>query len=110
EVTAANLAVTFAESGRKTILVDGDLRRPSLHRYWDAEQTRGLTSMFLEDEALQNPPLIKTSIDHLHILASGVLPANPVDVLASTRMDLVIQRLLEQADVLIFNMPPVLVA
>lgn len=109
-IAAANLAVTFAQGGRKTLLVDSDLRRPSVHTIWGVDNARGLTTMLLEEEALKNPPVIATEVENLHILPSGVLPANPVDVLASARMDQVIQRLMELAEVLIFDMPPVLVA
>ncbi|NDJ86462.1 MAG: CpsD/CapB family tyrosine-protein kinase [Chloroflexi bacterium] len=109
-LTAANLAVTFAQSERRTILVDADLRRPSIHTYWDADNSRGLTTMLLEDAAFDTPPLIETEVEGLRLLPSGTLPANPVDVLASARMDQVIRRLMESADMLVFDMPPVLVA
>ena len=109
-VAAANLAVTFAESGRRTILVDGDLRRPSVHSHWNTDNSVGLTTMLLEGEAQQNPPLVETNVDNLMLLPSGTLPANPVDVLASSKMEQVIQYLRDVADILIVNMPPVLVA
>lgn len=107
---AANLAVTFAQGGKPTILVDADLRRPTLHTLWSVDNARGLTTMLLESGAMQNPPLVNTEVEGLRLLPSGTLPANPVDVLASAKMDQVIQRLMELAEVLIFDMPPVLVA
>ncbi len=109
-IAAANLAVTFAQSDHKTVLIDGDLRRPSVHTYWGVDSERGLTTMLLESDTLNNPPVIETEVDNLYVLPSGVLPANPVDVLASAKMDHVIQKLLQSADILIFDMPPVLVA
>jgi non-specific protein-tyrosine kinase len=109
-VAAANLAVTLAQSGRRTVLVDADLRRPEQHTLWGLANERGLTTMLLEDPALETPPLSAAEVEHLHVLTSGPLPPNPVDVLASVRMDQVIQRLLKAADVLLFDMPPVLVA
>ena len=109
-LTAANLAVTFAQSGRRTILIDGDLRRPSIHTYWGVDNAQGLTTMLLEDDAFENPPVLETEVENLWVLPSGTLPPNPVDVLAATKMDQIIQRLLKDTDMLIFDMPPVLVA
>lgn len=107
---AANLAVTFAESGRRTILVDADLRRPSQHAIWGVSSQDGLTTLLLDDSILTNPPLQDVGVDNLRLLASGELPANPADVLASAKMSMVIDALKSQADILIFDMPPVLVA
>ncbi len=109
-VTAANLAVTFAQSGRRTILVDADLRRPSVHTHWGFDNAQGLTTMLLEDESFDNPPVLDTEIENLWVLPSGTLPPNPVDVLGSTKMDQIIQRLLKDTDMLIFDIPPVMVA
>jgi capsular exopolysaccharide synthesis family protein len=106
----ANLAVTFAQSGRRTIIVDADLRRPEQHTIWGVSNERGLTTMVLEDSALENPPVHNTEVENLQVLTSGPLPPNPVDVLASVRMDSVIQKLMQGADFIVFEVPPVLVA
>ena len=104
---AANLAVTLAQAGNATILIDADLRRPGQHTIWGADNGRGLTTALLDDSTID---LVDTGIDHLKILPSGELPANPVDVLSSNKMDAVIDKLKAMADILIFDMPPVLVA
>lgn len=109
-VATANLAVTLAQSGRRTVLVDADLRRPEQHTVWGLPNERGLTTMVLENSALENPPVHETEVENLWVLTSGPLPPNPVDVLASVRMDNVIQQLMKSADFLVFEMPPVLVA
>ncbi|GIK65282.1 MAG: tyrosine protein kinase [Chloroflexota bacterium] len=109
-VATANLAVTLAQSGRRTVLVDADLRRPEQHTVWGLPNERGLTTMVLENSALENPPVNETEVENLWVLTSGPLPPNPVDVLASVRMDNVIQQLMKSADFLVFEMPPVLVA
>ena len=106
---AANLAVTLAQSGKQVVLIDADLRRPSQHTIWRIENNQGLTSMLLA-EALDASLLIRTDVENLRILPSGDLPANPVDVLASNRMDQLIVQLKADADILIFDMPPVLAA
>ncbi len=107
---AANLAVTLAQGGHQTIIVDCDLRKPSQHTLWGLDNSRGLTHMLLEDAALATPPLQATSVDGLRVLTSGPLPPNPADVIGSRRMDEIITALKTQADYVVFVVPPVLAA
>lgn len=106
--TLANLAVTMAQAEKRVILVDCDLRRPSLHKLFGLSNATGLVTMMLEEWALQNPPLQETSVAGLWLLASGALPPRPSDLLGSQRMGRIIQILLDKADVLLFDAPPVL--
>lgn len=106
--TAANLAVTLAQSGHSTILVDADLRRPSQHTVWGVSNDRGLTSMMLDKTLLTAPPLQKTSVEGLSLLTSGPQAPNPADLLISKVMETVIDTLKGQADYVIFDAPPVL--
>ena len=103
--TVANLAVTMAQSGRRTILVDCDLRRPSLHTLFDVSDQPGLTNMVL-DEA--DAPLQQTSVENLWLLASGAKPPNPADLLGTQKVDKVIEKLVGQADIVLFDAPPVI--
>ncbi|GAB5493400.1 MAG: CpsD/CapB family tyrosine-protein kinase [Phototrophicaceae bacterium] len=105
----ANLAVTFAQGGNKTILVDADLRRPSQHTIWGVKN-HGLTSMMIDDASLANPPLIETSVDNLMILPAGDDAPNPADLLSSKRMSEVIGVLKARANYVLFDSPPVLAA
>ncbi len=107
-VALANLAVTFAQAGNKTIIVDSDLRRPSQHDLWGINNERGLTSMMLEDAALSTPPLASTQVENLQVLPSGQLPPNPADILSSQRMNDVIGVLKARAHYILFDSPPVL--
>lgn len=109
-VALANLAVTFAQSGHKTILVDADLRQPQQHTLWGISGDKGLTTMMLDDKAFAEPPLASTSVDKLTILPAGPLPPNPVDLLSSRRMDDIIALLKERADYVLFDCVPVLQA
>ena len=61
-VVLANLAVTFAQAGNKTIIVDADLRRPTQHELWGISNERGLTDMILQDSAMSSPPLVATEM------------------------------------------------
>lgn len=106
----ANLAVTFAQSGHKTILVDSDLRRPSQHTLWNVDSAQGLTTMMLDDSALAQPPLVSTGVDNLLLLPAGALPPTPADVLGSQRMLDIIGLLKARAHYVLFDSPPVLAA
>lgn len=106
----ANLAVTFAQSGNRTILVDADLRQPKQHQIWAIDNTRGLTSMMVDDNTLDDPPLSTTDVDNLQVLTSGELPPNPADLFSGKRMDEIVATLRSRADYVLFDSPPVLAA
>lgn len=105
-VTVANLAVTMAQSGRRTILVDCDLRRPSLHELFELKAEPGLTNMVIEDGA--EAPLQQTGVENLWLLASGPKPPNPADLLGTRKLDQLIEGLLGSAEMILFDAPPVL--
>lgn len=109
-VVLANLAVTFAQAGNKTIIVDADLRRPAQHELWGIANERGLTDMILQDTAMSSPPLVATDIPNLSVLPSGKLPPVPSDVLSSAKMSEVIGVLRARAHYILFDAPPILVA
>jgi non-specific protein-tyrosine kinase len=104
--TIANLAVTMAQSGRRTILVDCDLRRPSLHELFDVGNEEGFTTMVL-DEAT-GPVLKNTGVEKLWLVPSGPQPPNPADLLGSRQVDRVIGMLKEKADIVLIDAPPVI--
>lgn len=104
----ANLAVTMAQSGRRTILVDCDLRRPTLHELFALPMEPGLTSLALEK--LTELPLQETGIENLWLLSSGPKPPNPADLLGANRMDEIINLLSDLADIVLFDAPPVVSA
>jgi len=105
--TLANLAIVSAQAGRRVILVDADLRRPTLHTVFGLANDAGLTTMMMDDAALASPPLIKTAVDGLSVLTSGPLPPNPAEVMGSRRMEEIIAALAERADQVLFDTPPV---
>jgi capsular exopolysaccharide synthesis family protein len=103
----ANLAVTTAQAGRRVILVDCDLRRPTLHSIFNLKNDVGLTTMVVDDAAMESPPLRDTGVEGLQLVSSGPLPPNPSELLGSRRMEEIIAALLERADVVLFDAPPV---
>lgn len=106
----ANLAVTFAQAGNRTILVDADLRRPSQADLWGVDAARGLATLMADDAALANPPLAETVVPNLSLLPAGPLPPVPADFFASQRMNEVIGLLKARASYVLFDAPPVLAA
>lgn len=103
---AANLAVSMAQGGKRTILVDCDLRKPSQHDIWGISREPGLTTMILDE--LPEPPVCEVGVENLWVLPSGPLPPNPADLLGSPHMDAIIDRLREIADVILFDAPPIM--
>lgn len=104
-VVLANLAITMSEGGRRIIMVDSDLRSPSLHTLFDLPNTTGLTTMVL-DESLE-APLQPTSVPNVSLVTSGPLPPNPAELLASERFARVIARIAARGDVVLFDAAPV---
>ena len=103
----ANLAVAMSDGDRDIILVDADLRRPSQHKLFGLDNERGLSDMFRSEAAFDEPPLHAIPDSSLKVLTSGPLPPIPSQLLAARKMDEVIARLIEEADMVLFDAPPV---
>ncbi len=106
--TACNLAITMAYAGKRVILIDGDLHRPMVHRYFEIPNQIGLTNLLLDNGLSIGETLVETSIGTLKVLPSGPLPPSPADLLASEPMKQRLQQIRALADVVIFDSPPVL--
>lgn len=105
--TLANLAVVSAQAGRRVVLVDADLRRPTLHEIFGLDNETGLTTAMMDETILAAPPVKDTAIEGLSVLTSGPLPPNPAELMGSRRMEALIAVLIEQADQVFFDTPPV---
>lgn len=105
---AANLAVSFAKNGQRVILVDTDLRRPTLHQMFDLTRVPGFTNLVLRQHAEVKDFLQSTSIRNLQLLPSGTVPTNPAEILSSPRAAQVMQELAELADIVIYDSAPTL--
>jgi len=102
--TLANLAIALAEAGRRVIVIDADLRRPGLHSLFGLDQRDGLSTL-LQGEPAQLP-LQDTQAAGVRVLTSGPLPTNPLEVLASRRLDHVLALAQAQADVVLVDTAP----
>lgn len=104
----ANLAVAFAKVGKRVILVDCDLRHPSQHTLFGLNAREGVTTAVGAEQAPL--PLQVTGVENLLLLASGPNPEVPSDLLASPAMGRLVHRLQDEADIVLFDAPPVTVA
>lgn len=104
--TAVNLAYVFAEKGHKVLLIDGDLRIPSIAKKLEIESTPGLTDL-LKGKGAQISEFKSHLLNNWFILPSGDIPPNPSELLGSNRMDNVLKQLREFFDYIIIDLPPV---
>lgn len=104
--TLANLAVTMAQGGRTTILVDCDLRRPHQHEIFGVPLSPGLSEAILDK--VEAPTLVPTAVEGLSLLPAGSAPASPADLLGSRQMEALIANLKSRADFVFFDAPPVI--
>jgi len=105
---AANLSVTLAQGGHNIILIDADLRRPKLHRRLKLPNRKGLTSLFMQPELHLDGTVQKTDTNNLYVMTAGNLPPNPSELLASDRMDFIINNMNEHADMVVIDTPPIM--
>ncbi|MBM3694314.1 MAG: polysaccharide biosynthesis tyrosine autokinase, partial [Actinobacteria bacterium] len=106
--TLANLAVTFARAGQRVIVVCCDLRRPRVHEFFGLSNRVGFTSVLLGDTPLVQAIQPAHPELPIELLASGPLPPNPAELLASQRAIEVIEDLDQRGDILLIDSPPIL--
>jgi len=104
---AANLAIAFAESGKRTIIVDLDLHRPSVRGMFDAPP-QGVTGLLLNAQAGVEQYLAPTAHPNLRVLPTGPIPANPSALIGSPRMKEIFDELVAMSDVVVVDSPPLL--
>ncbi len=106
--TACNLALVLAAAGRRVALVDGDLRRPGVHRFFGLPNQSGLTTAFLSGLEALDGLLRVGPQENLLILTTGPIPPNPAELLAGPGMSAIMERLRSLADIVVVDSPPVL--
>lgn len=105
--TVANLAITFAQQGKKVLFVDTDLRKPTVHYTFNLKNVRGLTNVLTKQTTLAEA-VQKTEVEHLSILTCGPIPPNPAELLGSEAMSQFIEKTKTEFDLVLFDTPPVL--
>jgi capsular exopolysaccharide synthesis family protein len=105
--TVFNLAAIFAQSGQRVVLVDSDLRRPTLHKIFKVTNSIGLTNYLLKQNRLEEV-IQRTAIPTLDFLASGKLPSSSLGILSSVQMRDLINELKARYDFVFFDSPPIM--
>lgn len=105
-ITALNLAISFAQTGKRVLLIDGDMRRPSLSRLLIEKASPGLSNVLVglatEEEAIR-----QEVYPNLDVVFSGDIPPNPSELLESPRMEMFIERMGKAYDCILMDTPPV---
>lgn len=104
---SANTAVVFAQEGKKVLLIDGDLRKPTTHYTFSRMNATGLSNLLTRQWELDDI-IQQTDIEGLDLITSGPIPPNPAELLGSKTMETLLEKLKEKYDLLIFDAPPVL--
>lgn len=105
---AANIAVSFARQGKNVLLVDADLRRPTINTTFNIDDPNGLTTFLTSQNMDINTVVYPTSIEKLYVLPSGPIPPNPSELIGSSKMEKLINCLEDSFDMVIYDAPPVL--
>lgn len=103
-----NLAYALAMTGVKVIVVDCDLRNPTVHQMFKIPNISGLTNIIVEDDRYEKYVILDKEFDNLGIITSGPIPPNPSELIGSNRMKVFLDRLKEDYDYVLLDAPPVL--
>ena len=103
--TICNLAVSFAQIGKKVLIIDGDLRRPRLHTYLGVSNTVGISNVLTQNLSVQEA--MKETVLDIHVLTCGPIPPNPAELLNSNRLKELLNQLKQHFDIILIDTPPV---
>ncbi|MHB7917506.1 polysaccharide biosynthesis tyrosine autokinase [Staphylococcus borealis] len=106
-IVSANIAITYAQAGYKTLIIDGDMRKPTQHYHFETTNYDGLSNLIIGksdfDRAIRS-----TRINNLDLLTSGPIPPNPSELIASVRFENILDKLFSIYDFILIDTPPVI--
>lgn len=105
--TTSNLAVVFAQEGKRVVLVDADMRKPTAHYTFHVTNTLGLSNLLTRQSSIEET-VKETGVQGLDIITSGPIPPNPAELITSITMDVLLTELKKRYDIILFDAPPTL--
>ncbi|NQS98817.1 MAG: polysaccharide biosynthesis tyrosine autokinase [candidate division Zixibacteria bacterium] len=105
--TTANLAITMAQAGTRTLIIDCDLRRPTMHALFGMERKVGLTNILTGELKFENA-VKSTDVDNLYLITAGDIPPNPAELMASKPIEAVLDRARKEFDMVLLDSPPII--
>lgn len=102
----ANIAITYAQAGYRTLVIDGDMRKPTQQNIFDLTNHSGLSNLII-GKVLQTDAIKETHIENLNVLTSGPVPPNPSELIASTNFHELFSKLSDEFDFILIDTPPV---
>lgn len=104
---AANTAIVFAQTGKKVLFIDGDMRKPTVHYTFHMPNTAGISNLLTRQATIEEV-VKESSIPNLDVITCGPIPPNPAELLGSNMMGDMIEELKNEYDMVVFDAPPVL--
>lgn len=106
-LTSINLAISFADMDKKVLLIEGDMRKPVLEKYFNVKAPKGLSNILAGQCRLKEVVFKSSKSQNLYYITSGAIPPNPAELLSSNHMTQLLEHMKEQFDVIILDLPPV---
>ncbi|MDM8182802.1 CpsD/CapB family tyrosine-protein kinase [Enterococcus cecorum] len=105
--SSANLAVVFAQAGRRVLLVDADMRKATVHKTFGLSNEVGLSNLVSGQQSASSV-IQPSGVDNLSVMTAGPIPPNPAELLNSRRMNVVMEELYQMFDLIVFDLPPLM--
>lgn len=105
-IVSANIAITYAQAGYKTLIIDGDMRKPTQHYHFETSNYDGLSNLIIGKSEFDKA-IRATRVDNLDLLTSGPVPPNPSELIASKNFRKIFEVLQDEYDFILIDTPPI---
>lgn len=104
--TCGNMAITLAQTSAKVLLIDGDLRKPTQHKFFEVDNTKGLSNLLVGFDSVADS-VKRNVVKNLDLITAGAFPPNPSELLGSENMQVFLQKMEEYYDFILIDSPPI---